>query len=966
MKTLFEGKKLYAVMIASLFVVTFFITVHIIRNHYQYVVKNTIDGNKLKARFLSSLLYEHQKAAISILESYAQRLLLIDAVKKKDFHRALYHLKSLSEHHSEIDALVLYDQYGTIWANYPVSKEGFGKNLAYRDWYKGVSKKWRPYISSVYRLIVLEKGLAVAVSVPVFDRKGKVIGILSSAQRTAFLDTFIKDNIIDPEKNITLLDQEGNIIFSNAVPYQEKITKYPDAHVLEKALAGVFIDMEIAHAKEKGSISYVSIAPVRGIGWSVIVGQEKNAILKSLYRYFSLSAVAGVVIFLFLTVSLLYFRREYRYRKTKELQESEERLRTIVEASLDAIMAVNAEGRLVLFNGAAQELFQYSEEEALNQPVDILLREEIGKIHQERLEKFLKRGVGQCGHSGRRMEKFFRRKDGSLFVAEVSMSVGRLDGLRLVVLAIHDITDRKRGEEALRESEQSYRLLATYHKRLNDISIAFTEASGTEDLFNRIAESFRLLTDAIAATFSVYNQETRALKVVSLSIDPISSGKVGSIFGPELFEMRMPVSADDMEHMLSQGIRRPKDLCELSFGVMPQDISDAVMDAVGCRQVVALAIRYAEELVGTCVVYLPGDQPVVPDDALKTYIYLSGLAVKRRQAEEALRESEARYRSLFENNHAVMLLIDPDNAAITDANPAACAYYGWSREELKKRRIDEINTLTSKEVSAEMQLALSEKRNQFFFKHRRADGTIRDVEVYSGPILLKGKFLLYSIVHDITERKQAEEKILASLREKEILLMEVHHRVKNNMQVISGLLDLQASSSGNPELIERLNESQSRIRSMALIHEKLYESKDFARIDLAGYVRTLSQDLFQSYKINPGKIDLIVQPDGDVYVDINKAIPCGLILNELISNALKHAFPRDRHGELQIIIRETKNTEIEILLRDNGLGLPDDVDIHQPRTVGLHLVNGLVKNQLDGQMEVRRDNGTEFRIKFPL
>ena len=153
---------------------------------------------------------------------------------------------------------------------------------------------------------------------------------------------------------------------------------------------------------------------------------------------------------------------------------------------------------------------------------------------------------------------------------------------------------------------------------------------------------------------------------------------------------------------------------------------------------------------------------------------------------------------------------------------------------------------------------------------------------------------------------------------------------------------------------------------MALVHEKLYGSKDFARIDMAGYVRTLSQELFQSYKINPGKIDLIIQTDGDVYVDINKAIPCGLILNELISNALKHAFPGDRHGELQIIIRETKNTEIEIVVRDNGLGLPDDVDIHQPRSVGLYLVNGLVKNQLDGQIEVRRDNGTEFRIKFPL
>ena len=133
---------------------------------------------------------------------------------------------------------------------------------------------------------------------------------------------------------------------------------------------------------------------------------------------------------------------------------------------------------------------------------------------------------------------------------------------------------------------------------------------------------------------------------------------------------------------------------------------------------------------------------------------------ERKQTENGLRESEARYRSLFENSHAVMLIIDPDNAAIIDANQAACIYYGWSREELMKRGIDKINTLSSKEVAAEIQLARSEKRNHFFFKHRRADGTIRDVEVYSGAILLKGKDLLYSIVHDITERRQAEESLV--------------------------------------------------------------------------------------------------------------------------------------------------------------------------------------------------------------
>ena len=216
------------------------------------------------------------------------------------------------------------------------------------------------------------------------------------------------------------------------------------------------------------------------------------------------------------------------------------------------------------------------------------------------------------------------------------------------------------------------------------------------------------------------------------------------------------------------------------------------------------------------------------------------------------------------------------------------------------------------------------------------------------------------------KRRWAEEQIHASLNEKEILLREVHHRTKNNMQVMSGLLDLQASSTGNPELIEMLNESQRRIRAMTLVHEKLLSSKDFARIDLADYVRSLSRELFQAHNIRSGRVDLIIQADSAVYVDINRATPCGLILNELISNVFKHAFPGDEPGKLEIIIRETKNAEIDIVVRDDGLGLPADIDIHQPYSVGLHLVNGLAVHQLGGQIEVRRETGTEFRIIFPL
>jgi len=537
MKTLFEGKKLYAVIIAFFLMITFFITFHIIRNHYRYVFKNVITENTLTANLLSSLMYEHQKAAIGILESYAQRPLFIDAVKKKDFHRAFYHLKSLREHHTEIDALFITDQYGTLWANYPVDSKGFGKNLAYRDWYKGVSKKWRPYISTVFRLIVLEKGLAVSVSVPVFDRKGKVIGILSGAQRTPFLATFLKENIIDPKKNITLLDQGGNIIFSNAVPYQEKITKYPDAHVLEKALAGVIIDMEIADAKEKGSISYVSIAPVRGIGWSVIVGQEKNAILKSLYRYFILSAVAGLVIFLFLTVSLLYFRREYKYRKTKELLQSEEALRESEEnfrRSLDdsplGVRIVTIEGETIYANWAILDIYDYdSVEELKTTPTKNRYTPESYAEFKIRREK---RKRGENGPS--EYEISIVRKNGEVRHLQVFRKEILWSGERQFQTIYQDITERKRAEE---ERERLLAEIAAKNQELesfvytisHDLRAPLVSMDGFYSLLKRESQ------DQLSEQGQHYLERIRAnvAHMNTLVTELLELSRIGRVVGPE-------------------------------------------------------------------------------------------------------------------------------------------------------------------------------------------------------------------------------------------------------------------------------------------------------------------------------------------------------------------------------------------------------------------------------------------------
>jgi PAS domain S-box-containing protein len=228
-----------------------------------------------------------------------------------------------------------------------------------------------------------------------------------------------------------------------------------------------------------------------------------------------------------------------------------------------------------------------------------------------------------------------------------------------------------------------------------------------------------------------------------------------------------------------------------------------------------------------------------------------------------------------------------------------------------------------------------------------------------------GDILWNGVAINITERKQAEEKIQASLREKEALLREIHHRVKNNLQVVCALLDLQADTISDPMPREAFQESRNRVRSMAQIHEQLTQNENLAQVNMASYIEELVSSLRVAYGTEKVAIQIRVS---DVTLPFDSVSPCGLLINELVSNAMKHAFPAEAfpgHNKIRIVLQKLPSNKqmLELIVADNGIGLPDDTDLSQPDSLGLTLVNLLVR-QLNATLNIERDTGTAFRIVF--
>jgi len=502
------------------------------------------------------------------------------------------------------------------------------------------------------------------------------------------------------------------------------------------------------------------------------------------------------------------------------------------------------------------------------------------------------------------LESHHRTKKGRVFPVEVTVNYLEFGGKEYNCAFVKDITERKQAEEALRENEERFRTIVETAPGMLMIS----DTQGNNIYVSPNCEKLTGYTqEELQGTMKWWVHKDDTLKARKIFEQTFRKGK-----GGKDFEYKAVKKNGDIWYASSTW-EPLRDKEENLLGIVMQTVD----------------------------------------------------ITERKRTEEELQAREAYLDQLFESAQEAIVMADNKGRALR-INQEFTGLFGYTQEEAVGKVLDELIAPKKLQKSATLitEKVTKGERTAFEAIRCRRDGQMIAVSVLASPIVIGGKQVgTYGIYRNITERKKAEEQIKASLKEKEILLQEVHHRVKNNMQIISSLLNLQSRHVKDEESLGLFKSSQNRVKSMALIHERLYQSKDFSRIDVADYVQNLTNHLFITYGISKDAVKLKINIQ-DIFLDINTAIPCALIINELVSNSLKHAFPNGKKGMIKISMRPLGKREMELVVGDNGVGMPEDANLKNTKSLGLYLVSMLAEDQLHGEIKLDKTEGMAFRFRL--
>ncbi|MBL7041133.1 MAG: PAS domain S-box protein [Pirellulaceae bacterium] len=639
----------------------------------------------------------------------------------------------------------------------------------------------------------------------------------------------------------------------------------------------------------------------------------------------------------------------------QELALSEARYRALVEGSTDFIYVLDGEGRFSFANGEVGHLLGYSPEEVIGRHyTEVLHPEDVERVGRA----FHERRTGD--RAARRMEVRLRSRGG--LTRDVEMDVrhfsfsahGLYRGSDFVGThgVARDITERKY-QERKRTVMQKVRVGVW--------------SMTTADEIHQVLEAIHQGLDSMGVTY-----QHCAVNVVDPGEPPML--RTYSSYGSEGISKRGEWMVTDSERYASR-----------AYGIWRRGVAVNRVDLERldpAKELVSLTEQFGTLRSAVDTPFSHGTLTVTSTVAsafserdLSLFEELAEVLSEGFRRVEDLQQmamSERRYRTLVETPNFVVMLLDPEGNYLY-VSPQIEAWLGYSPAAFYQDAAL-VSMIVHPDDHAAMTELLSaatvERRDtEFRWRHKNgefhwASGSIFPIYEQPEDEQIHRVSMYQVVVQDITERKLARDTIQASLAEKEVLLKEIHHRVKNNLQIISSLLHLQASRLEDSTLGHAFEDSQHRIRSMALIHEELYKSDDLAHIDFPAYAERLVENLFDSFGPDARGIDHETDMD-DALMTIDRAIPLGLIVNELVSNALKYAF-NDGTGLIRVQMRDLGD-QLELVISDNGRGLPNallDEGLQNPTTLGLKLVTSLV-SQLKGELSATTQTGAVFRILMP-
>ncbi|MEG4913352.1 PAS domain S-box protein [Microcoleus sp. B7-D4] len=599
-------------------------------------------------------------------------------------------------------------------------------------------------------------------------------------------------------------------------------------------------------------------------------------------------------------------QRDISDRKKAEatLRDSEERFRATVEQAAVGITHPDATGRYLRVNQKFCDIVGYTASELLSRTwMDVTYPEDIDADLEQNKQLF----AGQIDSF--KMEKRLLHKDGTVVWVNITVSLIQepLSGAVYNLVVTEDISDRKKTEAALKESE----------------------------------ERFRELAENIESVFWMVNVQPQEIIYISPAYEKIWGRSCADLYANRRF-FADSLHPEDRERVIANLTRQIESEDEIEYRIVRLDGK----------------IRWIRDRA------FP-----IRNQSGKVY-RIVGIAVDitaGKQAEKTIRESEERFRQLAENIQDSFWLMSADFTDLLYLSPTYEQIWGRSREELYADPLKMMEWVHPEDkllLEEAMGRVLQGESTNTEYRIFLPDGTIRWVCDRAFPIYDEsGKiYRIAGIAEDISDRKFTDARIQAALREKEVLIKEIHHRVKNNMQVISSLLQLQAQYIEDEPTLALFEESQTRIHSMALIHEQLYQSEHLDRIALPPYVENLVANLYQSFGCGNTsiKFNLKIAP---IYLNIETAIPCGLIINELVSNSLKYAFISKLHGEISISFHEIDDHQFHLTIQDNGRGFPADFDVENTETLGLRLVK-MLAYQLEASIAIDSQCGTCYTLIF--